>query len=112
MVAVSKTFTTQETLANLNFVFDWLKAGLGERAAAIIWSPSPPRRPRRPTFGVAADRVFGFRDWVGGRFSIWSAVGLSCAIALGADVFEAFLDGAAEMDAHFLNAPWSATRPC
>jgi glucose-6-phosphate isomerase len=110
VVAVSKTFTTQETMANLNFVFGWLKQGLADRAGehlvAVTAAPTQAAK-----FGVPADRVFGFRDWVGGRFSIWSAVGLSCAIALGADVFEAFLAGAAEMDAHFTSAPLQRNAP-
>ena len=62
-------------------------------------------------FGVPADQIFGFRDWVGGRYSVWSAVGLSCAIALGADVFEAFLAGGLAMDDHFLTAPLDRNAP-
>ena len=62
-------------------------------------------------FGVPADQIFGFRDWVGGRYSVWSAVGLSCAIALGAEAFEDFLAGGRAMDDHFRTAPLEANAP-
>jgi glucose-6-phosphate isomerase len=66
---------------------------------------------RAQAFGVPADQVFAFWDWVGGRYSLWSAVGLSCAIALGYEVFERLLAGAAAMDAHFTTAPLEANAP-
>jgi glucose-6-phosphate isomerase len=110
VVAVSKTFTTQETMANATAARDWLRAALGARAdshlAAVSAAPG-----QAQAFGVARERVFGFRDWVGGRFSVWSAVGLSCAIGLGWEAFRLFLDGAAEMDAHFTSAELEHNAP-
>ena len=110
VVVVSKTFTTQETMANAAIARAWLREGLGEAAdshlVAVSASPDVAQ-----AFGVRPDQIFGFRDWVGGRYSIWSAVGLSCAIALGPDVFEALLAGAAAMDDHFRQAPLEANAP-
>lgn len=109
VVVVSKTFTTQETLANAELAKAWLAESLS------------PRRMVRHLVGVTAapekaeawgcGRTFAFRDWVGGRYSLWSAVSLSVAVALGRDVFERVLDGARAMDAHFLNAPLEANAP-
>lgn len=110
VVIVSKTFTTQETMANAQAARAWLRAALGEGAdvhlAAVSAAPETAGR-----FGVAPERVFGFRDWVGGRFSVWSAVGLSCAIGLGWEAWQAFLDGAAAMDRHFVEAPPERNAP-
>ena len=111
VVVVSKTFTTQETMANANAARAWLREGLGDDAAdrhlaAVSAAPAVAQ-----AFGVKPDRIFGFRDWVGGRFSVWSAVGLSCAVGLGWDAFQGFLDGAAAMDAHFAAAPLERNAP-
>lgn len=110
VVIVSKTFTTQETLANGEAARDWLRAALGkagdQHLLAVSAAPEAVAE-----FGVAPERLFAFRDWVGGRYSLWSAVSLSCAIALGDEVFEAFLAGGAAMDAHFLEAPLQANAP-
>jgi glucose-6-phosphate isomerase len=110
VVAVSKTFTTQETMANATAARDWLRAALGPGAdghlVAVSAAPA-----QAEAFGVARERVFGFRDWVGGRFSIWSAVGLSCAIGLGWSAFELMLAGAAEMDAHFASSELERNAP-
>jgi len=110
VVVVSKTFTTQETLANAAAARSWLRAALGAGAdahfAAVSAAPD-----KAEAFGIAPDRVFAFWDWVGGRYSVWSAVGLSCAIGLGWEVFQGFLDGAAEMDAHFVAAPLARNAP-
>ncbi len=104
VVIVSKTFTTQETLSNAEIARAWLREALGDDAGAHLVAVSA--APEAATaFGVAADRVFAFRDWVGGRFSVWSAVGLSCAIGLGWDAFARLLAGAAAMDDHFREAP-------
>ena len=109
VIAVSKTFTTQETLANAELAKAWLAESLS------------PRRMVRHLIGVTAapekakdwgcGQTFGFRDWVGGRYSLWSAVGLSCAVGLGWPVFEAILAGARAMDAHFLEAPAGRNAP-
>ena len=110
VVAVSKTFTTQETMANAEAARAWLREALGAGAdshlAAVSAAPDAAQ-----AFGVPPERVFGFRDWVGGRYSVWSAVGLSCAIGLGWDVFQDMLDGAAAMDAHFVDAPLERNAP-
>ncbi|WP_442882124.1 glucose-6-phosphate isomerase [Brevundimonas sp.] len=109
VVVVSKTFTTQETLANAEAAKAWLAAGL--KGAGVerhfIGVTAAPERAR--TFGCG--RTFAFRDWVGGRYSLWSAVSLSCAIGLGWDVFQGLLDGAAAMDAHFVAAPLDRNAP-
>jgi len=102
LIVVSKTFTTQETLANAEFVRAWGPAHLAAATAApdkaIAW-------------GVPAENVFAFWDWVGGRYSLWSSVSLVCAVGLIDGAFEALLCGAAEMDAHFRTAPFSANLP-
>jgi glucose-6-phosphate isomerase len=110
VTVVSKTFTTQETMANANAARDWLRAALGPAGDRHLLAVSA--NPEAvAAFGVRGERLFAFRDWVGGRYSLWSAVGLSCAIALGSDVFEGFLAGGAAMDAHFLAAPLHANAP-
>jgi glucose-6-phosphate isomerase len=110
VMVVSKTFTTLETLTNAEAARAWLRAALGAGAdghlAAVSAAPD-----KAQAFGVAPERVFAFWDWVGGRYSLWSAVGLSCATALGFDVFEAMLAGARAMDAHFATAPAEANAP-
>jgi glucose-6-phosphate isomerase len=110
VVVVSKTFTTQETMANAQAARAWLRAALGEASDAHLVAVSA--APETATaFGVPHERVFAFRDWVGGRFSVWSAVGLSCAIGLGWDAFERFLAGAAAMDEHFRSAVLERNAP-
>jgi glucose-6-phosphate isomerase len=112
VVVVSKTFTTQETLANAGFAREWLRAALGEEGAKAHLVAVSAAPERAAAFGVDPDRVFAFWDWVGGRYSVWSAVGLSCAIALGwQDGFQAFLTGASEIDAHFRKAPLARNAP-
>ena len=103
VIAVSKTFTTQETLANFLAARDWLIKGLGEDAA----------KKHLAAVSAAPDKtgVFGFKDWVGGRYSLWSAVSLSVIIALGYDVYERLLVGARQMDQHFLTAPFAENAP-
>jgi glucose-6-phosphate isomerase len=98
-VLISKTFGTQETLLNGTILRDWL--GGSERLYAV--SANPQRA--AAAFAIAADRVLPMWDWVGGRYSLWSAVGFPIALAIGFDRFEALLAGAAEFDAHALNAP-------
>ena len=111
VVIVSKTFTTLETLANTQIARAWLVQALGEEGAGAHLAAVSAAPEKTGPFGIPPDRVFAFADWVGGRFSIWSAVGLSCAIALGFEIFQAFLEGAAAMDAHFTTAPLEANAP-
>lgn len=109
VIVVSKTFTTQETLANADVAKAWLAAHLPTegRDKHFIGVTAAPERATQ--FGCG--RTFAFRDWVGGRYSLWSAVSLSCAIALGWEVFQGFLAGAAALDQHFLDAPLEANAP-
>lgn len=104
-VVVSKTFTTQETLSNATTAKKWLVEALGESAVAEHFVAVSTNLPAIGAFGIQSENVFPMNDWVGGRFSLWSAVGLSIALAVGPDYFEALLDGAHEMDTHFATAP-------
>ena len=110
VVVVSKTFTTQETMANTTAARAWLRGTLGPpgdgHLVAVSAAPET-----AAAFGVGSDRVFSFGEWVGGRFSVWSAVGLSCAVGLGWEVFQRFLDGAAAMDTHFREAALERNAP-
>ena len=110
VIVVSKSFTTQETLTNALAARAWLRGALGKagdcQLVAVSAAPN-----LAEAFGVPADQVFAFWDWVGGRYSLWSAVGLSCAITLGYEVFEALLAGAHVMDQHFQSAPLEASLP-
>jgi glucose-6-phosphate isomerase len=110
VVVVSKTFTTQETMTNAEAARAWLKAALGEGAGAHLAAVSTALELTR-AFGVPDQQVFGFRDWVGGRYSVWSSVGLSCVIGLGPEAFDAFLAGGAAMDDHFRTAPLERNAP-
>jgi glucose-6-phosphate isomerase len=110
VVTVSKTFTTLETLTNAETARAWLRAALGTASDGhlVAVSAAPDKA---QAFGVPADQVFGFWDWVGGRYSIWSAVGLSCAVALGWDVFARMHAGGAALDEHFRTAPLERNAP-
>jgi glucose-6-phosphate isomerase len=111
-IVASKTFTTQETLANATSARAWLVAELGSDAAvghhfaALSTNLAATER-----FGIDSSRVFEFWDWVGGRYSLWSAIGLSLALAIGMDRFEQMLAGANAMDAHFRSAPLESNMP-
>lgn len=110
VVVVSKTFTTQETMANAAAARAWLQGALGEAGDSHLVACST-NLEACAAFGIPESRVFGFEDWVGGRYSIWSAVGLSVAIGLGWDAFEGLLAGAARMDDHFRGAPAERNAP-
>ena len=110
VIVASKTFTTIETLANARSVRDWLSRSLGDVAHAHLVAVTANTR-LAAGFGIAEERVFPFWDWVGGRYSVWSAVGLPVALAVGMGRFEELLAGAAEMDAHFRNAPFEKSMP-
>ena len=109
-MVVSKTFTTQETMTNAATARNWLRGALGSAGDAHLAAVST-ALDHVKAFGVPAEQVFGFRDWVGGRYSVWSSVGLSCVIGLGGEVFERFLAGGAAMDDHFRTAPLAANAP-
>jgi glucose-6-phosphate isomerase len=110
-VVASKTFTTVETMANAASARRWIAAALGEAAVPAHFAAVSTALDKAAAFGIPASRVFSFWDWVGGRYSVWSAVGLPLMIAIGPARFAAFLDGAREMDAHFRDAPLSRNMP-
>jgi glucose-6-phosphate isomerase len=110
-VVVSKTFTTQETLLNAQTARKWVEDKLGSGAAAKHFVAVSTNLKAIKEFGISEDCTFPMWDWVGGRYSLWAAVGLSLMLAIGAENFTAMLDGAATMDAHFLNAPFAKNIP-
>jgi glucose-6-phosphate isomerase len=110
VIVVSKTFTTEETMANAKAARAWLAASLGAGSVLHLAAVSANTEAAR-AFGVAPERIFAFWDWVGGRYSLWSAVGLSCAIGLGWDQFAELLAGGAAMDANFRAAPLASNAP-
>ncbi len=110
-IVASKTFTTQETLANAHTARAWLVGSLGEAAVSRHFVALSTNTEAVRAFGIDTDNMFGFWDWVGGRYSLWSAIGLSIAIAVGFDRFEELLCGGFEMDEHFRQAPLSANMP-
>ena len=111
VIVVSKTFTTQETLSNAGAARAWLAEALGEQGAGQHLAAISTALDKTAAFGISDERVFGFWDWVGGRYSLWSSVSLSVAVACGWDAFQGFLDGAAAMDAHFASAPLEQNAP-
>jgi glucose-6-phosphate isomerase len=110
-IVSSKTFTTQETMKNAESARNWLVAALGEAAVGKHFAAVSTRIDKVAAFGILPDRVFGFWDWVGGRYSMWSAIGLSLAVLVGPDHFEEFLRGGFDIDEHFRTAPLSANIP-
>lgn len=106
LVIASKTFTTAETMMNAATARAWLVQKLGDEAAirhhAVAVSCNVDAA---CAFGIAPEQVFSFGEWVGGRFSVWSSIGLSVALSIGYDRFRQFLDGAHAMDQHFHDAP-------
>jgi glucose-6-phosphate isomerase len=105
-IIASKSFGTQETLSNARSAREWLVRELGdESAVAAHFIALSTNEQRVVEFGIARERMFGFWDWVGGRFSLWSVIGCSIALAHGWEVFAAVLRGAEEMDDHFRCAP-------
>ena len=111
-IVASKTFTTQETMTNAASARAWLVQRLGdERAVARHFAAVSTNVKATSAFGIAPERVFEFWDWVGGRYSLWSAIGLSIAINLGMDRFVELLEGGHAMDEHFRTAPLEANMP-
>ena len=110
-VICSKTFTTSETMTNAEVARRWVVDSLGSAAIADHFVAASTNHEAMDEFGINANNRFGFWDWVGGRFSIWSAVGLSVALVIGADYFWAILAGGRRMDQHFRNAPLSENMP-
>jgi len=110
-VVCSKTFTTQETLANARAAREWLVAELGEAAVGRHFVAVSTNHAAMDAFGIAPHARFTMWDWVGGRYSLWSAVGLSIALAIGIEPFELMLAGGHDMDEHFRSAPLEHNLP-
>ena len=110
-VVVSKTFTTQETLSNANTIRDWFLRYAPENAIAKHFVAVSTNIEMVREFGIDEKNIFPMWNWVGGRFSLWSAVGLSISLALGYDNFESLLKGARKMDNHFKNEPFNRNIP-
>lgn len=112
-IVASKTFTTQETIVNARSARDWLQQQLGhdEKAVAKHFVALSTNTEKVTEFGIDPDNMFEFWDWVGGRYSLWSAIGLSIACYIGMDNFEDLLQGAHEMDEHFRSAPMDRNIP-
>ena len=110
-LVASKTFTTIETMTNADTARRWIIKALGEKAVGAHFAAISTALDKVAAFGIAPDRVFGFWDWVGGRYSIWSAIGLPLMLAVGPKAFGEFLDGAHAMDEHFRTAPLAKNLP-
>ena len=110
-IIASKTFTTQETIANATSARAWLVESLGEAAVARHFVALSTNAAAVAAFGIDLANMFEFWDWVGGRYSLWSAIGLSIAVAIGFERFEELLTGAHAMDEHFRTAPLEANMP-
>jgi glucose-6-phosphate isomerase len=111
VIIASKTFTTVETMTNAHSARHWIVEALGEAAVAAHFAAVSTALDKVASFGIAPDRIFGFWDWVGGRYSVWSAIGLPVMLAIGRENFQAFLAGAHEMDTHFHTAPLARNLP-
>lgn len=108
----SKTFTTQETMTNAHSARDWFLETAGDQAhVAKHFAALSTNAPAVSEFGIDTDNMFEFWDWVGGRYSLWSAIGLSIALAVGYDNFIELLDGAHEMDNHFVSTDLESNIP-
>ena len=109
IVVASKTFTTIETMTNAGTARRWMAAKVADPAAQFAAVSTA--LDRTAGFGIDPARVFGFEDWVGGRYSMWGPIGLSLMIAIGPENFRGFLDGGAAMDTHFRTAPFAENLP-
>ncbi|SHI81756.1 glucose-6-phosphate isomerase [Flavobacterium haoranii] len=110
-VIVSKTFTTQETLSNAETIRSWFLQSAKQEDVAKHFVAVSTNIQKVTEFGIAEDNIFPMWDWVGGRFSLWSAVGLSIALGVGYNNFDALLTGANKMDTHFKTADFSQNIP-
>lgn len=111
IIIASKTFTTIETMTNAATAREFIVSQLGEAAVAKHFAAVSTALDKVAAFGLNETRVFGFWDWVGGRYSLWSAIGLPLMIAIGSEAFGEFLAGARAMDTHFKNAPVAENLP-
>lgn len=109
IIVASKTFTTIETMTNARTARAWLTEGGGD--AGLQFAALSTAEEKTEAFGIRPDHVFGFEDWVGGRYSIWGPIGLSLMLAVGPEAFAAFLRGGQAMDVHFKAAAWDENLP-
>ncbi|MEE9335352.1 MAG: glucose-6-phosphate isomerase [Granulosicoccaceae bacterium] len=111
-IIASKTFTTQETLSNAHSARNWfLESGAPQAAVAKHFVALSTNSDAVANFGIDTNNMFEFWDWVGGRYSLWSAIGLSIMLSIGSERFRQFLAGAHEMDKHFVDAPLDKNMP-
>ena len=110
-IVSSKSFSTQETITNADAVKSWLLNEIDDQNLAGHLIAITANEDEAQAFGISKDRILPMRDWVGGRYSLWSAIGLPLAIAFGFQTFKALLDGGKAMDEHFLNAPLEKNIP-
>lgn len=111
IIVASKTFTTAETMANARVARQWISEKLGDFAVSKHFAAVSTALDKVADFGIDSSRVFGFWNWVGGRYSVWSAIGLPVMMAIGGEQFRQFLRGAHAMDVHFRDAPSDANLP-
>ncbi|MCP4073493.1 MAG: glucose-6-phosphate isomerase [Hyphomicrobiales bacterium] len=110
-IIASKSFTTAETMANAKLAKDWLASKISPPELGKHFVALSTNLPATAEFGIDEERTFGFWDWVGGRYSIWSSIGLSLMIAIGPENYRKFLDGAKSADSHFLNRAFENNIP-
>lgn len=111
VIIASKTFTTIETMTNATTARTWLAAAIGADNTGNHMAALSSAAEKTAHWGIAPERVFGFEDWVGGRYSLWGPIGLSMMLAIGPENFRDFLRGAETMDTHFRNAPLAQNMP-
>jgi glucose-6-phosphate isomerase len=111
IIVCSKTFTTQETQANANAARAWIVGAVGDKAPANHFVAVSTNAAAMDAFGIAPGHRFTMWDWVGGRYSVWSAVGLIAELVIGSDKFQDFLDGASALDRHFTQASFERNLP-
>ncbi len=111
VIVCSKTFVTQETQANANAARAWIVGALGDKAPANHFVAVSTNAAAMDAFGIAPEHRFTMWDWVGGRYSVWSAIGLIAEIAIGSERFEEFLAGASAVDRHFIETPFETNLP-
>ena len=111
VIVCSKTFVTQETQSNANAAREWIVGALGEQSPANHFVAVSTNGPAMDKFGIAPDHRFTMWDWVGGRYSVWSAIGLIAEIVIGSKRFEEFLQGASDIDLHFTTTPFEKNLP-
>lgn len=109
VIVASKTFTTIETMTNARTARDWMSAAVPDPASQFVALSSAVQKTAE--FGIDESRVFGFEDWVGGRYSVWGPIGMSLMLAVGPERFDEFLAGGAAMDDHFRTTPLAGNLP-